>query len=284
MTMPRNDRFTTVDGLEIHYSGWGDSADPTVLCVHGLSRVGRDFDPLARGLADDYHVVCPDMPGRGLSQWADDPREWYTNEAMLSVLVTLVDGLGVDSLRYVGTSIGGGLGIALAAGPLADVISHLVVNDFPPDPEDDADEEAVERILEYVSNPPTFDTVTGLEAHFEDLYRGRFSELSGAEWRRLTVTSARRTDDGGVTPGYDPGIVVEADDDEPGPDPWDLWASIDAELLVLHGEDSGILPGDAYERMLEVQPDARGMAVDCGHAPALNTAEQIGAIRDCFED
>jgi pimeloyl-ACP methyl ester carboxylesterase len=283
--MTRRDAFTTVDGFEIHYSEWGEPSDPTVLCVHGLSRVGRDFDPLAAALAADYHLVCPDMPGRGLSEWADDPAEWYTNEAMLELLVALVDRLDVESLRYVGTSMGGGLGIALAGGPLANVISHLVVNDVSPDPAAGADQEAIDRIAEYVPNPPTVETLTELEAYLKELYEGRFSQMTEQEWRRLTLTAARRTDDGGFTPGYDPRIAVGLEDDEATgdeTDPWDLWAGLDSEILILRGVDSGILPTAPYERMLELQPEAATVEVDCGHAPSLNTDEQIEPIRDFF--
>ncbi len=280
--MSRRDRFTTVNGCEIHYSEWGTSADPTVLCVHGLSRVGRDFDPLAAALADDYHVVCPDMPGRGLSQWADDPHEWYTNEAMLGILVGLVEELDASQLRYVGTSMGGGLGIALAGGPLADRISHLVVNDVSPDPESGADPEAIERIFTYVPNPQTFRTVTDLEDHLKELYQGRFSPMTDDEWRRMAVTGSRRTDDGGIAPAHDPRIVVEEEADPDAPDPWDVWASIECDILILRGTDSGVLPAEPFERMLETQPDAETLEIDCGHAPSLNTDEQIGTISEFF--
>ena len=94
--MSRTDEFVTVDGIEIHYSDWGDPADPTVLCVHGLSRNGRDFDPLARALEDAYHVVCPDVPGRGWSEWADDPEERYSNAALVETLVGFCDALELE--------------------------------------------------------------------------------------------------------------------------------------------------------------------------------------------
>ena len=278
--MARRDEFVTVDGIEIHYSAWGDSTDPTVLCVHGLSRNGRDFDPLARELQDDYHVICPDMPGRGWSEWADDPEERYTNAALVETLIGFCDALELDSLRYVGTSMGGGLGMALAEGPLADRIERLVVNDVPPNPEEDAEPEAMGRIVEYVPNPPTVGTLSELEAYFRDLYEGRFSEMSDDEYRRLTMTSARRTGDGDFAPAYDPAILVSGEDD--GPDPWDVWAAIDVPILLFRGIDSDILPEDAYQRMLEVQPDAETVEIDCGHAPALNTPEQIEPIRDFF--
>jgi pimeloyl-ACP methyl ester carboxylesterase len=216
--MARSDEFVTVDGTEIHYSAWGDPADPTVLCVHGLSRNGRDFDPLARELQDDYHVVCPDMPGRGWSEWADDPAERYSNAAMVETLVGFCDALDLGSVRYVGTSMGGGLGMALAGGPFANRIERLVINDMPPNPEADSAPEALGRIMEYVPDPPTVETVGELEDYFRELYEGRFSEMTDDEYRRLTMTSARRTDDGRVTTHYDPRILAGEDDDE-GPDP-----------------------------------------------------------------
>jgi pimeloyl-ACP methyl ester carboxylesterase len=279
--MARSDEFVTVDGTEIHYSAWGDPADPTVLCVHGLSRNGRDFDPLARELQDDYHVVCPDMPGRGWSEWADDPAERYSNAAMVETLVGFCDALDLGSVRYVGTSMGGGLGMALAGGPFANRIERLVINDMPPNPEADSAPEALGRIMEYVPDPPTVETVGELEDYFRELYEGRFSEMTDDEYRRLTMTSARRTDDGRVTTHYDPRILAGEDDDE-GPDPWDVWAAIDAPILILRGADSDILPAEPFERMQEVQPEAETVEVDCGHAPALNTPEQIDPIRELF--
>ena len=282
--MPRRDRFVTVDDFELHYSEWGDPSDPPVLCVHGLSRNGRDFDPLARELEDDYWVLCPDMPGRGWSEWADDPTARYTDEAMIEILAGFCAELGLEEFRYVGTSMGGGLGMALAGLAMPDAVTHLVVNDISPDPEGDATPEALGRIMEYVPQPPTVGTVTELEAYYRELYEGRFSEMTDEEWRRLAITSARRTDDGGIAPAYDPDILV---DDSGGdgtgdeqPDPWDVWAAIDAEIMILRGQDSEILPEAPFERMCESQPEAETLVVDCGHAPSLNVPAQLGPIRE----
>ncbi|MFC6733423.1 alpha/beta fold hydrolase [Haladaptatus sp. GCM10025707] len=153
--MPRTDEFVTVADTELHYSAWGDTDDPPVVCVHGLSRVGRDFDPLARHLEDDYWVLCPDMPGRGLSEWAEEDTT-YGPESMTEMLVAFCEALDIDTMRWVGTSMGGILGIALAAGPLAERITHMVVNDVSPAPaEDDGADEGLDRIIEYLTNPPS---------------------------------------------------------------------------------------------------------------------------------
>ena len=288
--MTRTDRFLTIDGIELHYSAWGDPDDPPVVCVHGLSRVGRDFDALAAALEDEYRVVCPDMPGRGWSEWPEDTAA-YTNEAMIERLVGFCEALGFEELRWVGTSMGGGLGMALAGGPLADRISHLVVNDVSPDPTNDATEAALERIVNYVGDPPVVDTVTELEAYYREIYGERFSTMTDEEWTAFTLHSARRTDDGDVTRSYDPRILegleaeaADADEDDgsdaDGPDGWAIWDEIDADLMVVHGEDSEILPTPVYEEMLERRPDAESFEVDSGHAPMLNTPEQIEPIRE----
>lgn len=285
--MTRTDRFLTVDGIELHYSAWGDPDDPPIVCAHGLSRVGRDFDALAAALENEYRVVCPDMPGRGWSEWPEDTAA-YSSEAMAERLVGFCDELGFEELRWIGTSMGGGLGITLAGGALADRISHLVVNDVSPDPTGDAEEAALERIVDYVGDPPTVDTVSELESYYRELYEGRFGAMTDEEWTAFTLRSARRTDDGGITRAYDPrileGLVGDADGEdggeEGGPDGWARWGGIDAELMVVHGEDSEILPTPVYEEMLERRPDAESLEVDSGHAPMLNTPEQIESIRE----
>lgn len=279
--MERTDEYVTVDGTEIHYSAWGDPDAPPVVCAHGLSRTGRDFDPLARALADEFRLLCPDMPGRGWSEWAGPAA--YENEAMVERCVGFCEAVGLDALRWVGTSMGGSLGVALAAGPLRERITHLVVNDVSPDPGADAAPEALERIVEYVGDPPTFETLTGLEGYYRETYEDRFSPMTDPEWRRFATTSARRTDAGRVAPAHDPRIVQALADDDGGdadrPDPYDAWGAIEADLLVVHGTDSTVLPDDALGRMLERQPDADVLEVDCAHAPALNVPAQIDPVR-----
>ena len=273
--------FHTVDGVEVHYTEWGDEDAPVVVCVHGLSRVGRDFDPLARALSDDYRVLCPDMPGRGLSEWAPDR---YDPESLVELLVGFYDDLGLESTRYVGTSMGGQLGIALTAGPLADRVDRLVINDVGPAPADDEEaEEGIDRIIEYLTNPPTFDRFSEMEAYFREVY-DTFSDQTDAEWRRLTRTSSRRTDEGTFTPNYDTRIVEPLLTAEPSEDPWALWEAVDVPTLVLRGRDSDILAEATLEEMLERRPETEHLEIECGHAPSLNDDRQIGAIRSLFEE
>jgi pimeloyl-ACP methyl ester carboxylesterase len=281
----RTDEFATVDGVELHYSAWGDPSRPPVVCVHGLSRVGRDFDTLARELARDYRVLCPDVPGRGLSQWAPEgaAEDWYAGTRLAELLVGFFDELGIEEARYVGTSMGGQLGIALAAGPLADRISHLVVNDVGPAPADDeAAREGVQRIIDYLTDPPTFDRLTGLEGYYRETY-ATFSEMTDAEWRTFTVGSARRTDAGTFAPAYDPRVVEPLLTEETDADPWAAWEAIEVPTLVLKGERSDVLADATFERMCDRRPEIETRVYDCGHAPSLNVPDQIGPIRELFE-
>lgn len=277
----RRDEFCTLDGVEIHYSEWGDPDAPPVVCVHGLSRVGRDFDSLARRLADDYRVLCPDMPGRGLSEWAPTH---YDLASMVELLVAFYERLGLESTRYVGTSMGGTLGIRLAAEDLTERIDALVLNDVGPEPsEDEGATEGIQRIIDYLTNPPEYDRFTDMEAYFREAY-ATFNEQTDAEWKRLARTSSRRTDDGGFTPNYDTRIVEPVVAATPEGDPWELWEAIDVPLLVLRGKNSDILGVDTFEEMLKRRPETESLVVDCGHAPALNTDEQIAALRSVFPD
>jgi pimeloyl-ACP methyl ester carboxylesterase len=255
-----------------------------VVCVHGLSRVGRDFDPLARELDDDYRVLCPDVQGRGLSEWAPGgaAEEWYAGSRLAGTLVGFFDEIGIEEARYVGTSMGGQLGMGLAAGPLADRISHLVMNDVGPAPAEDEDaREGIDRIVEYLTDPPEFDRLTELEAYYRDTY-STFSEMTDAEWRVFTVGSARRTGDGGFAPAYDPRVVEPLLTEETHDDPWEAWEAIDVPTLVLKGEHSDILADETFEEMRERRPEIETRTYDCGHAPSLNVPEQVEPIRGLF--
>jgi pimeloyl-ACP methyl ester carboxylesterase len=269
--------YRTLEGTEIHYTEWGDPDATPLVCVHGLSRTGRDFDPLAEALADEYRVLCPDMPGRGESEWDPDA---YDPESLGAVVVAFFETLELESAHYLGLSMGGQLGIGLVPGPLEDRVEKLVLVDVGPNPaDDDAADEGIDRIVEYLTNPPTFDRFTDLEAYFRDVY-DTFSEMSDAEWRNLARTSARRTDDGQFTPNYDTRIVeplLMADTDA---DQWALFDAIEQPVMVVRGTDSDILAEETFEEMRERKPEMETLTVDCGHAPALNVPEQTDPVRE----
>lgn len=277
--MTRIDHFPVLAGLEIHVAEWGADNAETVVLWHGLARTGTDFAPLAAALADRFRVLAPDTPGRGLSQWATDADAQYSFALYERVAEEMCRHFGVDRMRWVGTSMGGALGIRLAGGAWRERISHLVVNDIGPE----LPAPALERILTYVGNPPDFATLAELEAYLRTVYTP-YGWLPDAQWREMTLSSWRRRDDGRVTLHYDPRIVrqfvAHADDFHQ----WDAWTAIAAPTLVLRGEASDLLLPDMAARMTALRPATRLIEVPgCGHAPALNVETQVGPLRAFWE-
>ncbi len=266
--------------LEIHYTDWGRADKGTVIAWHGLARTGRDMDELAAHLSGrGWRVICPDTVGRGLSQWSRQPDEEYCLRFYARLARELLDGLDLQTVHWVGTSMGGAIG-TLCAGGLAEPtlkgrIRSLVLNDNAPE----LAQAAIERIRAYAGQPPAFETVTELEAFFRQVYKP-YGWLSDAQWRRLAETSTRRLPDGRVTPHYDPAMVrqfiVHPDDYLI----WDHYEAIEVPVLLLRGAESDLVLQDTVPRMRERGPGARGLlqtieVPGCGHAPALNVPEQL---------
>lgn len=264
--------YLTCLGREIHVTAWGDPALPPVIAWHGLARTGRDFDVLATALADRWHVLCPDAVGRGLSQWAEDPAREYCLASYVALAEALMDHLQLTRADWVGTSMGGAIGMLGAATRLRGRIRRLVLNDSGPE----LAAPALARIRAYAGQPPRFATVTALEAYFREIYAS-FGVLTAAQWRHLTEHSLRRLPDGSVTPHYDPALASQF---EHHPDDYQLWAAwdqLDLPVLCLRGQDSTLLTAETAQAMTTRGPRATVVTVPgCGHAPALNTAEQIG--------
>jgi pimeloyl-ACP methyl ester carboxylesterase len=261
---------------EIHFVEWGREDAPPLIMWHGLARTSRDFDDIAEALAGTYRIICPDTIGRGLSQWSPDPDKEYCFAFYARIAQALVNQLGIDKMRWVGTSMGGALGIVAAATTLKGRITHLVLNDIGPA----LAAPAVERIKAYAGNPPQFDTVTELEQFFRTIYQP-YGWQSDAQWRRMTETSTRRLPGGKVTPHYDPAMVGQF---IVHPGDYDLWKEYDAldiPTLLMRGIDSDLLLQEVAEEMTRRGPRAQLAVIPgCGHAPALNVPEQIELVRD----
>lgn len=274
--MQASSHYITCHNRELHYMQWGSSNHPTVLLSHGLARTSRDFDDLAAALAADYHVIAPDMLGRGLSQWSPHPEQEYCLEFYAGLLTELADQLNIRSMRWVGTSMGGAIGMVAAAGTLRERISHLVLNDNGPQ----LAESAIKRIRGYAGAPASFDTVTELENYFRQIYQP-YGWLSDTQWRRLTESSVRRLPDGKITPHYDPRMVLQFTAHDNDYLRWSEYDSLACKTLVLRGENSDLLLADTAQAMTARGPKARLVTIaGCGHAPALNVPEQIGIVRD----
>ncbi len=255
----------------MRYHEVGSRKHPTVVCVHGLTRTGRDFDALAAGLADRFHVISPDLPGRGASDWLPDA-SLYQPQSYVTALAHLLATLG-DRVMWVGTSLGGICGMMIASSP-GSPISRMVLNDVGPM----VPGRAIARIRDYMSVRPEFPDLLALEAHLRHVHAS-FGPLSDAHWEHLTKTSARDLPDGRVALHYDPGIAKPirsslAIDTEL----WPWWEKINIPVLAIRGENSDLLLPKTFERM--VRSGAKPHVVkDTGHAPALMDAETIGVVR-----
>lgn len=274
MTTPRS-TYVEAAGFEIHVTEWGNPANPALVMWHGLARTGRDFDEAAAALADNYFVICPDTLGRGLSGWARDYTKDYSYSSFGRIALDLLDKYKVDRLRWVGTSMGGLIGVTLAAGALKGRVTHLVINDIGPD----IPATGTGRISSYVGNPPVYDTVVEMEQWLRENY-APFGDNTDAFWRRMADTSVRRTDDGRVTVHYDPSIVSQFTHHQADLNVWPAYDAIEAKTLLLRGETSDVLSADVAQQMtlrgprphLEVLPG-------CGHAPTLASSREIEILR-----
>lgn len=266
----RSVRYLLSDGFhDLAYAEWGRPEAPPVLCVHGLTRQGRDFDRLARALAGDFRVICPDLPGRGLSDWLSDPA-LYHPQTYVVALATLLATLPPD-VHWVGTSLGGICGMILAAQSKTP-IRKLVLNDIGPF----IPGEAVARIREYMQPPPLFPDLAALEAHLRVIH-APFAVPDDAAWAEMARHSARALS-GGVTLHYDPAIAEPMGADQPvDVDLWPFWQKIEAPVLTIRGALSDLLLAETLEEMERGGSESLVLP-DVGHAPSLMDEETIAAI------
>ncbi len=282
LSSPCSSNYVTCAGREIHYTEWGAQHKRTVMAWHGLARTGRDMDELAEHLSERYRVICPDTIGRGLSQWSPLPAQEYCLSFYARIALELFDQLQIEKAHWVGTSMGGAIGLVCASGLLQprmqQRIQSLTLNDNAPQ----LAEAAIGRIRAYAGNPPAFDTLLELEAFFRQVYKP-YGWLSDAQWRRLTETSMRRLPDGRVTPHYDPAMVQQFIS---YPDDYLIWNHYDAitvPVLCLRGADSDLVLRETTDAMMHRGPGVAGLTqvveiTGCGHAPALNVLDQLERV------
>lgn len=291
------------------YLDWGRrNAGHVAVCVHGLSRNSRDFDFLARDLAQTCRVICPDVVGRGDSEWLADKRDYsfttyLTDAAALIARITApvpptafgtfrarkVAG-GPAQIDWVGTSMGGLIGMLLAA-KRGSPIRRLVLNDVGPF----ISWGSLYRLKGYVSGGGSFRSLTEVEAHLREAC-AQFGPLTDEQWRHLATHSAAPASDG-LQPAlyhlrYDPaiggGMRVNAPDPElplgpnflAGIDLWSTWAEIRCPTLVLRGANSDVLSRDTMLQMQALRPQVEVLELPgIGHAPALMSYDQIAAVK-----
>jgi pimeloyl-ACP methyl ester carboxylesterase len=278
MSTPSELHFTSLSPHGFHrvaYRQWGDPDNArVVVCVHGLTRNAHDFDTLASAISDRFRVLCPDMPGRGDSEWLRDAND-YAFPTYLTTLTAMLAHAHAEHVAWVGTSMGGLLGMAMAAQP-GTPVARLVVNDVGPVIEP----AALARIGTYVGLDPRFDSFEQLETQIR-LVSAPFGALSDDQWHALAQSSARQDADGRWRLKFDPGIAVpfRAAAAAQGSDLWPLWDAISCPTLLLRGAQSDLLSSATASAMQTRGPRPQMIEFQAvGHAPMLMNAEQMAPV------
>jgi pimeloyl-ACP methyl ester carboxylesterase len=262
------------------YAEWGAPDNPRVLvCVHGLTRVGRDFDRLARALAADFRVVCPDVVGRGRSDWLRDPN-FYIVPQYVSDMAMLIARLDVEDVDWLGTSMGGLIGIALA-GQAEAPVRRMVINDVGPR----LDAAAIARIGAYLGAPVSFATVDEA-VDYVSVLAAPFGVKKREDWRELVEPGLRRDGERWVL-HYDPHIAVPFKSVTPEGAAaaeaamWALYDRIRCPTLIVRGETSDLLTRETLAEMKGRGPrPATAEVPGVGHAPTFMFDHEIALVRD----
>lgn len=258
----------------LHYTEWGRrNAARVVVCAHGYSGNARDFDVLARELSADARVICIDVAGRGESDWLPSPMSYHFGQ-FLSDINGLISHLGVKKVEWVGTSMGGLLGMLLASQP-GSPVRRLVMNDigaFVP-------LDALQAIARNLQAPARFDSLEEVEAHLRRTHAS-WGEITDEQFRALTVHGSRREGEG-FRLHYDPQItrLLRPFPLAPGIFMWDAWYRVRCPVLLLRGETSTIFPQAVAQAMLDAKPAATLIEIaGCGHVPSLMTQSQVAIV------
>lgn len=274
------------------YWRWGDPSNPRILmCVHGLSRQGRDFDVLAQALSTHYQVICPDVVGRGHSDWLAQPAGYqvfgYVADmvALLQQLRAELNTTQVLDIDWVGTSMGGliGLGFSTLPPEVTGVrLRRFVLNDVGPR----LRIEALLRIGDYLGKPLSFATEQEAADYLWSISAG-FGPHTPEQWLALSRPLLRTTADGRLTLHYDPAIAepfktMSADSATAGEAAlWQVYDALKCDVLLLRGQQSDLLDADTAQAMTQRGPKARLVELPgIGHAPTLISPDQVQLLKD----
>lgn len=260
----------------IAYRGWGSTrSGERTLCVHGLTRNSHDFDALARQLSPHSHVICADLAGRGGSDWLSDPADYNLLQYNMD-MTTLAASFGHEGYNWIGTSLGGLIGMSLA-GMENSPIRRLVLNDIAPE----IPYSALRRITSYAGQQRVFETLDEVEAHLRETL-SPFAPMTDEDWERMARHSSFKVEDGFHT-HHDPGIMqnfrryfmfmhFHL---------WKFWDKITCPVLILRGTESDFLTADLLDKMIRRLPHAELIEFEgVGHTPTLNAPEQIDPVVD----
>lgn len=262
----------------VAYHEWGPADGPVLLCVHGLTRNGRDFDAVAERFSGRWRVVCVDVTGRGESDWLADPAH-YGMPQYTADLTALIARLGAEKVHWLGTSMGGLLGMVMAAGRNSPV-ERLLINDAGPV----VKKEALARIAGYLADRRTFAAMAEAEAYLRQVH-APFGPLTDAQWAHLAAHSFKTGPDGRLHLKYDPGIArpfaAAAAADLVL---WPVWDAIACPVTVLRGAQSDLLAPETAREMATRGPKATVHEIPgVGHAPALMDSAQLDLVAGWLE-
>jgi pimeloyl-ACP methyl ester carboxylesterase len=262
------------------YFEWGDPCNDRVLvCVHGLTRRGRDFDALARALEERFRVICVDLPGRGASDWLPLAAD-YQPTTYIQDIAALIARLGVPQVDWLGVSLGGLMGMMLAAQPKTP-IRRLVLDDIG----GYVGAEALQRIAAYVGQDPAFPDREGLAAYMREINTG-YGPLTDEQWAHLLLHGARQDADGQWRQHYDPKLAEPFKEGFSEPVAlWPLWDMITCPVLLLRGALSDVLTPETAAEMVGRKPATRLVEFSgIGHAPMLMDDAQIRIVAQWLTD
>ena len=261
--------------MAVHVWGGANKSSVPLICVHGLLRNGRDFDFLAQKLSSDRQVFCPDIVGRGLSDDLANPLD-YSFAQYMADITALIAHIGADQVDWVGSSMGGLLGMMVAAQPKTP-IRRLVINDVGPV----VPREEMNRIGEYlINNYPHFNSVAEIEERVRKVY-AQFGALTGAQWRHIAEHNYRNTPEGDLVLAYDPELAQAFQAMDKDFDFWNVYDQVSCPTLITRGGMSDLLPQSVAEEMTKRGPKARLVVIDnVGHMPVFMNGEQTKLIED----
>ncbi len=273
----RSNVAVPIDGVLKHMAvhEWGDAKNPrVVICVHGLSRNGRDFDVLADALSKDFRVLCPDVPGRGESDWLA-AAEQYAIPIYAQFMSAMIREFGIKAYDWVGTSMGGLIGMVMAASP-GSTMRRFVINDVGPVIE----RVALDRIAMYVGRNPKYANYTDLFAAARP-FLSTFGPLDDEALHHMVANSVQKRSDGQWEYKMDPkiGDAFRATLAAPDVDLWPLWMAVKQPALILRGAQSDLLSAATLEKMLAMHPADRAITIaDTGHAPMIMDVPTVNAV------
>lgn len=268
----------------IVYNDWGDENDHPLICVHGLTGNGHDFDFLAEELIKDgYRVIAVDLPGRGRSDFLENPLDYNYRQYIhdLNTLLAHLDLTDPGSVDWLGVSLGGLLGIRMA-GMKDTPIRRMIINDVGPV----VPKAALDFIHQVISQTYIFNSVHELELRMRATRGLTWGPVTDEQWHHMAEHNARALDDGRITYAYDPRIAEVFEHEPIGEvDLWPYWDAITCPTLLIQGGKSVLLTDKIIEDMDERGPDCELVVFeDCGHVPSLMAPQQIETLRSWLEE